>query len=302
MIAVAALWKALICGCLRQRAVLHVVHRHADDVARLRQRRPDAHAGQRHARRAGDRVLQLAAIAREMLDQAAHQVAGRGVRNVAHDGRDIDDVVALHHAEFEVVEKCQLHGSLPHSVRIEASTGRTGLSWRGCPAVRAQPLRRRILALAPRWCIVHVDGGNNDRDSGMTGSRQHRAKSRLRGFCVASILILSGTAVCAAAGLSLDVTPGLWELSTSGSISGTPQIPPELLAGMKPEQRAHRPGYGVGDHCAGERAAPDAVLCHAATGAAGAGSEQDRRRGLPGESFDRVLPPGWICRWHAADK
>lgn len=72
----------------------------------------------------------------------------------------------------------------------------------------------------------------------MTGSRQHRAKSRLRGFCVASILILSGTAVCAAAGLSLDVTPGLWELSTSGSISGTPQIPPELLAGMKPEQRA----------------------------------------------------------------
>lgn len=41
-----------------------------------------------------------------------------------------------------------------------------------------------------------------------------------------------------AAGLSLDVKPGLWEVQTSGSASGTPQIPPEALAKMKPEQRA----------------------------------------------------------------
>ncbi len=50
-------------------------------------------------------------------------------------------------------------------------------------------------------------------------------------------LVLSGSLACAAAGLSLDVTPGLWELSTSGAVSGTPQIPPEMLQGMQPEQR-----------------------------------------------------------------
>jgi len=48
---------------------------------------------------------------------------------------------------------------------------------------------------------------------------------------------LSGSVAGSAAGLSLDVAPGLWEISTSGAVSGVPQIPADMLAGMQPEQR-----------------------------------------------------------------
>jgi hypothetical protein len=40
-----------------------------------------------------------------------------------------------------------------------------------------------------------------------------------------------------AAGVSLDLAPGLWEFSTAGSASGVPVIPPEAMARMNPEQR-----------------------------------------------------------------
>jgi len=49
-------------------------------------------------------------------------------------------------------------------------------------------------------------------------------------------LAISATAV-RAAGVSLDVAPGLWEFSIAGSASGVPVIPPEAMARMKPEQR-----------------------------------------------------------------
>jgi hypothetical protein len=39
-------------------------------------------------------------------------------------------------------------------------------------------------------------------------------------------------------GLSLDVTPGLWQISIAGSASGVPAIPPSALAKMSPQQRA----------------------------------------------------------------
>jgi hypothetical protein len=60
---------------------------------------------------------------------------------------------------------------------------------------------------------------------------------RLRGICCVAGLGLSWSVGCLAAGLSLDVTPGLWEVSTVGAVSGMPQIPPGMLAQMKPEQR-----------------------------------------------------------------
>ena len=41
-----------------------------------------------------------------------------------------------------------------------------------------------------------------------------------------------------AAGVSLDVKPGLWDLETSGAASGIPQIPSEMLEKLKPDQRA----------------------------------------------------------------
>ena len=57
----------------------------------------------------------LLAIAREALDQAVDQVARPDMRDVLHDGGDIDDgVVAFQHAELEVVEIEDFHGfSLP---------------------------------------------------------------------------------------------------------------------------------------------------------------------------------------------
>jgi hypothetical protein len=58
-----------------------------------------------------------------------------------------------------------------------------------------------------------------------------------RGFCFATGMGLAASGACLAAGLALDVKPGLWEIRTSGSASGTPQIPPEALAKLPPEQR-----------------------------------------------------------------
>ncbi len=54
--------------------------------------------------------------------------------------------------------------------------------------------------------------------------------------CVAGLgLAASGAGL--AAGLSFDVQPGLWEIGTVGSTSGTPQIPAEALARLPPDQR-----------------------------------------------------------------
>jgi hypothetical protein len=56
--------------------------------------------------------------------------------------------------------------------------------------------------------------------------------------------VLGGGAVLLAAGLSLaqtpifDVKPGLWEITSTGGMSGMPPIPPEALANMTPEKRA----------------------------------------------------------------
>jgi hypothetical protein len=58
-----------------------------------------------------------------------------------------------------------------------------------------------------------------------------------RACALFAALCLGGSGLALAAGLSLDVSPGLWEISTSGSASGTPQIPPAVLAKMTPEQR-----------------------------------------------------------------
>ncbi len=66
----------------------------------------------------------------------------------------------------------------------------------------------------------------------------HGIAIRLRDLCLMTGLGLAASGACLAAGLSLDVTPGLWEVSSSGSVSGMPQIPPEMLAKLKPDQQA----------------------------------------------------------------
>ena len=61
-------------------------------------------------------------------------------------------------------------------------------------------------------------------------------KQWLLALCVG---LTFGTAVSSvAAGATLDVKTGLWEVSSSGETTGTPPIPPEALAQMPPEQRA----------------------------------------------------------------
>jgi hypothetical protein len=85
---------------------------------------------------------------------------------------------------------------------------------------------------------VHLDGSNNDRNGGiMMDTQRGRMSGRFPTVCFVAGLSLAGSVACVAAGLSLDVTPGLWEISTSGAVSGMPQIPPGILAEMKPEQR-----------------------------------------------------------------
>jgi hypothetical protein len=58
-----------------------------------------------------------------------------------------------------------------------------------------------------------------------------------RGVCFATVLGLAASGPCLAAGVSFDVKPGLWEIQTSGSASGIPQIPPDALAKLPPDQR-----------------------------------------------------------------
>ena len=57
-------------------------------------------------------------------------------------------------------------------------------------------------------------------------------------FCFVTGLGLAASGPCLANGVSFDVKPGLWELQTSGSSSGMPQIPPDALAKLPPDQRA----------------------------------------------------------------
>ena len=49
------------------------------------------------------------------------------------------------------------------------------------------------------------------------------------GFCISA---------CQADPVTLNVRPGLWEMTVSGESSGMPSIPAEALARMTPEQRA----------------------------------------------------------------
>ena len=54
------------------------------------------------------------------------------------------------------------------------------------------------------------------------------------GLFVSNILIFPGYATAA----TLNLKPGLWEMTWSGQTSGAPPIPPDVLAQMPPERRA----------------------------------------------------------------
>ncbi len=50
-------------------------------------------------------------------------------------------------------------------------------------------------------------------------------------------LSFSAALVTGAVAATLDVKPGLWEVSTQGETTGMPPIPPQVLAQMSPQQR-----------------------------------------------------------------
>jgi Protein of unknown function (DUF3617) len=107
----------------------------------------------------------------------------------------------------------------------------------GVPQLSGCSRRALLLPLWHHGSCVLADAGNNDRGSGMKFTERQRIPYWGRIACFVSCLVLLGSVTGSAAGLSLDVTPGLWEISTSGAVSGFPQIPADLLAGMQPEQR-----------------------------------------------------------------
>jgi hypothetical protein len=51
-------------------------------------------------------------------------------------------------------------------------------------------------------------------------------------------VLLAGAACAADAPPPLDIRPGMWEGTTTTETTGTPAIPPEILAKMTPEQKA----------------------------------------------------------------
>ena len=50
--------------------------------------------------------------------------------------------------------------------------------------------------------------------------------------------ISTWSVMAAGSGTPLAIKPGLWEMTAINHTSGAPQIPPQVLAGMTPEQRA----------------------------------------------------------------
>jgi len=56
--------------------------------------------------------------------------------------------------------------------------------------------------------------------------------------CSFICVLLAGAAWAADAPPPLDIRPGMWEGTTTTETTGTPAIPPEILAKMTPEQKA----------------------------------------------------------------
>ena len=65
----------------------------------------------------------------------------------------------------------------------------------------------------------------------------------IRGVLGTGVALPGVVGLCVAGGAlaqtsTLDLKPGLWEITSTGSMTGAPPIPPEVLANMPPEKRA----------------------------------------------------------------
>jgi hypothetical protein len=84
----------------------------------------------------------------------------------------------------------------------------------------------------------------------------------------AALLGASGSGLAQAP--TLDLKPGLWEITSTGAMTGAPPIPPEVLANMPPERRAQAEAMMQG---AMARASEPQVMRNCVT-------EEQLRRGL----------------------
>jgi hypothetical protein len=66
--------------------------------------------------------------------------------------------------------------------------------------------------------------------------RNHFRICGVLGTATAAVLGIAGSGLAQTA--TLDLKPGLWEITSTGMITGAPPIPPEVLANMPPEKRA----------------------------------------------------------------
>ena len=94
-------------------AVLHVIDRHAIDIAGPGQRRAEAQTLEGQAAALGHRILDWAPVIGEIGDQAVDQIAGREVGNVGNHLAQIDYRFAIENAEPEIIEKKQFHRLAP---------------------------------------------------------------------------------------------------------------------------------------------------------------------------------------------
>ena len=90
---------------LGARTVLHIVDRHAHDVARPRQRRPHPDLVERLALAARGGLLEAPTVVGEALDQPAHHVLRLQVGDVPDDVRNVDDRVVVQDTEAKVIEE-----------------------------------------------------------------------------------------------------------------------------------------------------------------------------------------------------
>ena len=94
-----------------------VIHGHADNRVRPRQRHAKLDFRQRNWLAAADGFFDGCTIFTEMLNQSGHQVFGRTPRKVVQLPADVDNSGAKHRAEPIIVEVCQFH--------VHSSAGQT---------------------------------------------------------------------------------------------------------------------------------------------------------------------------------
>jgi len=69
-------------------------------------------------------------------------------------------------------------------------------------------------------------------------SNRKGSMNKQRLLALGAAVTFGGTVSTLAAGTTLDVSTGLWEVTSSGETTGVPPIPPEVLARLPPAQRA----------------------------------------------------------------